>query len=84
MLRQATACDVCGEVKKENNHWFKIRETKAGVIFASAKTSKAGKDVCGQVCAHKLLDRWLSTGTIEAQEPVANIEPLCNDEGVRG
>lgn len=81
MERRSVACDVCGAEKKEVNHWFKVRQTEVGLIF-SAPSSKTGKDVCGQACAHKLLDRWMSTGTIE--EPVANMEPLCDDKVAQG
>jgi len=81
MIREAISCDVCGAEKKVANHWFKVRETKAGLIFAPA-SSKVGEDVCGQVCAHRMLDEWLSSQVVP--KVVANIEAFEYPEVARG
>ncbi len=65
MIETKIQCDICGVERKEVNHWHLARLTSSGLHFP--KTRKIGdKDLCGQVCAHKLLDRYLSTGSIEA------------------
>jgi hypothetical protein len=64
-------CDGCGTEKKETNHWLDVwvdAESGAAVHFtpisAPAGYRLFAKQVCGHACAHKLLDQWLTMGTI--------------------
>ena len=67
------ACDECGAEKKETNHWLDVwvDAVMGGAyglhiapISAPAGYRLFAKQVCGQACAHKLLDKWLTTGSI--------------------
>ena len=56
-------CDVCGTVKGENNHWFRIEtggvslELSAwGVAPATATTV----DLCSDSCVIKTVQQWLT------------------------
>lgn len=65
-------CDVCGAERRDTNHWFEFYNNgeDAGIrIFAG---NERLKQVCGQKCAHIMLDRWLSTGSLEKEEPCAS------------
>ena len=66
MIDETTKCDVCGVQRKEVNHWYLVRANRSGLHFPR-KRALGDKDVCGQACAHLLLDRWLATGSIEKQ-----------------
>lgn len=64
MIETKQRCDVCGIERKETNHWHLVRANGSGLHFP--KQRKDGdKDCCGQACAHKMLDRYLSTGSID-------------------
>jgi hypothetical protein len=56
-------CDECGAEKKETNHWFLISSDGAS-FFAepwSDHNAEAGYSahICGEQCAHKVLQKWL-------------------------
>ena len=69
MPRKVTySCEVCEAVKQESNHWFVVVNWFADQPF-ELKTWKAAKEggvldengtvyLCGQQCAHKLLDEF--------------------------
>lgn len=75
-------CDVCGVVKKETNHWWKVAlleipNESPVIIIAPASTSiadydnideKSLRDVCGQEHAQRLLNRYLDHGDLEEAE----------------
>ena len=68
-------CDICGSERKQTNHWFEFYENGDGAIgLRTFKGNDTLKHVCGQACAHQMLDRWLSTGSLEKPE-VQNSEP---------
>jgi hypothetical protein len=61
-------CDVCGAQRKEANHWFVAIISTVGVSIitweSAARDGKLDYDVkylCGQACAHKLLDQFLQS-----------------------
>ena len=62
-----TECDVCGVEKKQVNHWWKAKEMADHIRVAKAETPlvQPYKDVCGQSCLHRLVDRWMETGSLE-------------------
>ncbi len=65
MKTTTITCDVCGKVKGESNHWFKV-EIRSQCIFvtpASWARNTKEQDACGQECVHKLLDRWMESQT---------------------
>jgi len=75
VIRQAISCDICGEEKKQTNHWFVVCE-QAGEVRVSAFNSRTrlrtgDKHLCGATCMHKLLDDYMvraiggKTGSME-------------------
>jgi hypothetical protein len=62
MLKQIVTCDVCGAIRKDANHWFCYSASPGQVTFWTWGEEIAARfdHVCGQVCAHKLLDEFLS------------------------
>lgn len=69
MIRQAVSCDICGNEKRQTNHWFVAYE-RAGELrvsgWNSRARSKAGtKHLCGQTCLHKLVDEFIARAEFE-------------------
>lgn len=59
-------CDACGAHKGETNHWWQAYVHEGSFHFAALVESLPTlKDVCGQNCASKLLERFMSTGSLE-------------------
>lgn len=63
MIKETAICDVCGAEKKEVNNWYVITATSDRLIVdtwgkASSDEKSVGKHVCGQACAHKLLNEF--------------------------
>ena len=62
-------CDICGAQRKEANHWFVAIYTATAISFITwANVVRGGKldytcikYLCGQSCAHKLLDQSLQS-----------------------
>lgn len=55
-------CDVCGVLKGETNHWFKISMGTAYAIVAKfdvAETGESLSHVCGQSCAQHKLNEFM-------------------------
>ena len=69
-----TRCDVCGIEKKQVNHWWKVwlapdkGTRQLRLVAAGAPSSVHAKDACGQSCIHRLVDRWMETGSLEKAE----------------
>jgi hypothetical protein len=62
-------CEICGAERREANHWRLARINSGGLHFP-LKRRDGDKDVCGQACAHILLDRWLAAGpTLKQASP---------------
>jgi hypothetical protein len=64
VIRQAISCDICGNEKRQTNHWF-VAYDQAGELRVSGWNSRnrlrAGtKHLCGQICLHKLVDEFLA------------------------
>jgi hypothetical protein len=61
-------CDICGAQRKEANHWFVVYPVGEGITFLDWKRAiRSGRlditgvsFICGQACAHKLLDQFLN------------------------
>jgi hypothetical protein len=65
-----TTCDVCGTVKKETNHWFRIvrnhtngySDTELSFTIAPANAEPGSynyQDTCSDKCTLTLTQRWL-------------------------
>ncbi len=83
----APICDTCGAVRQLCNHWWTSEpESNGGLLFrAYAETEQLGyikdprvKVHCGQGCAHKRLDEYLSskntTAPTEVKADCVNVE----------
>jgi hypothetical protein len=66
----SVSCDICKVTKREVNRWWKVRQMKHTIAVAPAEVvvPKPFKDVCGQSCLHRLVDRWMETGSLEKPE----------------
>jgi hypothetical protein len=69
MNKQVYVCDVCGAERKEANHWFLAESSPVSTSINFLEWDYSDgihrdisgvKHICGQVCAHKLLDEFLS------------------------
>jgi hypothetical protein len=67
MRNQQVICDVCGRMKADTNHWFIVltRGDSSGIGFAPASAepyvdhSNNLEHVCGEMCLHVRLTRWI-------------------------
>jgi hypothetical protein len=72
---QAFNCDVCGRAKGQTNHWW-IVYLGAGHGNGSSLVVNPWEEVlsreieakhaCGNACTQKLLERFLSTGSLNS------------------
>lgn len=64
MIRQAISCDVCGNEKKQTNHWFvayeQSGELRLGGWSSRNRLRPGTKHLCGQTCLHKLVDDFMA------------------------
>src|SRR5262249_24343257 len=69
-------CFVCGALRGETNHWslailklMAIRKQGGAadqvLLIADFNEETDGKPICGNNCVHKLVERWLQTGSLE-------------------
>jgi hypothetical protein len=89
VIRQAISCDVCGNEKKQTNHWF-VAYDQGGELRVSGWSSRnrlrpGSKHLCGQTCLHKLVDEFMARALsvrsqavacdeVEAEKPAAQID----------
>lgn len=63
-------CDICEAERGLANHWFTGYESSDGQLILTPWSKTDDLDcsahLCGQKCAHALLDRWLATGSLDA------------------
>jgi hypothetical protein len=64
VIRQAISCDICGNEKKQTNHWFVVYE-QGGELRVSGWSSRnrlrpGTRHLCGQTCLHKLIDDFIA------------------------
>lgn len=62
------ACNVCGRLKQEVNHWLVAVIWKHDLTFFPSGVGRSEsisgpftlEDICGADCAHKRLSQWLT------------------------
>ena len=62
-------CDVCGTVKGENNHWFRIDTAGPSLelnAWGLAPATATAVDLCSDSCVIKTVQQWL---TAQANAP---------------
>jgi hypothetical protein len=74
LIRQAISCDVCGNEKRQTNHWFVAHE-QGEELRVSGWTPRSrlrpnSKHLCGQTCVHKLVDEFMAR-SLDARGPAA-------------
>lgn len=80
------ACDACGKRRESDaNRWWLIWETATpprgtvGLVIEDWKEWRANetwvRHACGQACTQKLVERWLSTGSLEEPRPEGAVRP---------
>jgi hypothetical protein len=76
-VKKVYVCSCCGVERKEANHWFVLApgsgfclQTWEWAVREGTLDLLGAEHVCGQACAHKMLDRFM-TG-IEIEMPFFN------------
>ena len=64
-------CDICGAVRGETNHWFEVDRSGTLLVFGPFVGLRELTQVCGQGCAHKLLDQFMASGKSGAANPAS-------------
>jgi hypothetical protein len=69
---KSVTCDICGVEKRVVNRWWKVKEMSdhLRVHKAEAAVSQPYKNICGQSCVNRIIDRWMETGNLEKAEVV--------------
>lgn len=64
MISMAVKCEECNAERGAANHWLELRHAKSAPYFLKwgpRSLRKGTKHVCGQKCAHLILDRHLAS-----------------------
>lgn len=77
MKQEILSCDICGKQREGlSERWYKVRLTTmledANLVALECvqyTDTGRGKDVCGDICALRMIGRWLEHGTLEEGEP---------------
>lgn len=82
-------CNICGVERKEANHWFVATKDRGRFSIeawdvAERENRLDNEDaihLCGQVCAHKLLDRFLAETAGAATSEASTTNTKGEDDG---
>lgn len=85
VIRLAISCDICGEEKKQTNHWFVAYEHSGELRIGGWKSRyckrTGSRHLCGQTCLHKLMDEFMAKTIAEDRELAAaelmSLEPVA-------
>jgi hypothetical protein len=83
-------CSVCGVAKRETNHWYTLCPsvdalciyTWGAAEFLGALDSPQVEHACGQLCAHKLVDRLFFNKIQEASNELRKKSQEVVESGV--
>ena len=56
-------CDVCGSMKGENNHWFRMDTGALGLelnAWGVMPQTESSMDLCSDQCVIKVVQKWLT------------------------
>ena len=56
-------CDVCGTIKGDNNHWFRVGSGMVGLelnAWGVVPESGTTMDLCSDQCVIKIVQKWLT------------------------
>ncbi len=65
-IETVVMCDVCVKIRGATNHWQEFFEEQGVVTVSKFEGRGIRLQTCGSECAHALLDRWLTTGSLDA------------------
>ncbi len=71
-------CDVCGAIKGENNHWFRIDTGPSGLVLNAwgvMQPTESSVDLCSDQCVTKVVQKFL---TLQANESGAHYVGLSS------
>jgi hypothetical protein len=69
-------CDVCGTIKGENNHWFRIDTGVSGLelnAWGVMPLSSTSADLCSDQCVIKVVQKWLTKQAISSGARYADL-----------
>lgn len=77
MKQEIVSCDMCGKRRKSlGEQWYVVKlvlepggQATVGFHCYPLPCGVEGKDACGEVCAMRFFDCWLSHGNLEEGEP---------------
>jgi hypothetical protein len=81
-------CDVCGRIKGENNHWFRIDTGPSGLELNAWGVMPAtvnSVDLCSDQCVIKIVQKFLTNQAIEsgARYPEVHASGVVSINGQR-
>jgi hypothetical protein len=62
-------CDVCGRIKGETNHWFRIDTGVSGLelnAWGVIPPTPTSVDLCSDQCVIKIVQKWLTKQAISS------------------
>ncbi len=62
-------CDICGTIKGENNHWFRIDAGASGLelnAWGVKPPLETTVDVCSDQCVIKIVQKWLTSQALSS------------------
>ena len=84
MIRQAISCDLCGNEKRQTNHWFvayeQNGELRLGGWSSRNRLRPGTKHLCGQTCLHKLVDDFMARAIHQKSQPMKETGVKSNAE----
>lgn len=83
-------CDVCGTMKGENNHWFRVGSGVSGLelnAWGAVPESETTVDLCSDECVIKIVQKWLTqqanaTGARHAEIRTAGVVAINGQRAV--
>jgi hypothetical protein len=64
--RTQVVCDVCGAVKRDVNHWWKVQAVEGALLIAKFDDGlDDAVDVCGQEHVILCVNRYMDHGNLE-------------------
>jgi hypothetical protein len=71
-------CDVCGTIKGENNHWFRIDTGVSGLelnAWGVMPSTSSSVDLCSDQCVIKIVGKWLTQQAISSGARYPEVRP---------
>jgi hypothetical protein len=81
-------CDMCGIIKGENNHWFRMDTGISGLelnAWGVMPPTATSVDLCSDQCVIKVVQKWLTGQAISsgARYPEVHVGGVISINGQR-